>query len=257
VPLWSWRLIDKKVIQLPVQIIEQIIGHRGAAAYAPENTLVSFDKALILGCHYVEFDVMLSADGEPFVFHDESLRRTTNGKGELGQVKAEYLQSLDAGCWFSERYCGEKIPHFRDVLEWLTFTDVKANIEIKPYPDSVEQTIAVVLAHIHRYWPQSKPLPLISSFELSALTLCRTLVPEMPLGLLLDEWDKDWLKKAKELQCYSVHFNKHALDAARVKQIKEQGYMLFVYTVNRKRLAKKLFGWGVDAVFSDYPDLLT
>ncbi|WP_019217613.1 glycerophosphodiester phosphodiesterase [Legionella tunisiensis] len=242
---------------MQTQVIEKVIGHRGAAAYAPENTLASFDKALTLGCHYVEFDVMLSADGEPFVFHDESLKRTTNGKGELGRVDAEYLQSLDAGRWFSSNYSGEKIPHFRDVLQWLTFTDVKANIEIKPYPGSAEQTTAVVLAHIHRYWPRGKPLPLVSSFELSALALCRTLAPEMPLGLLLDEWDKDWLKKAKELQCYSVHVNKRALNAARVKQIKEQGYVLFVYTVNRKKLANKLFDWGVDAVFSDYPDLLS
>lgn len=240
-----------------MQTIERVIGHRGAKAYAPENTLVAFDKALALGCTYLEFDVMLSADGEPFVFHDETLKRTTNGRGEIGLVNAEYLQSLDAGKWFARRYRGEKIPHFREVLQWLTASKVKANIEIKPYPGTAEQTTVAVLAHINRYWPQEKALPLLSSFDLSALTLCRSLAPEMPLGLLLDEWDKDWLSKAKDLQCYSVHFSKRALTAARVQQIKEQGYTLFVYTVNRRRLAKKLFSWGVDAVFSDYPDLLS
>ncbi|KTD25744.1 glycerophosphodiester phosphodiesterase [Legionella maceachernii] len=240
-----------------MQTLERIIGHRGASAYAPENTIAAFDRAFAMGCRYLEFDVMLSADGEPFVFHDESLKRTTNGKGEIGLVTAEYLQSLDAGKWFSRRFLGEKIPHLRDVLQWLTFSDVKANIEIKPYPGTSEQTTVAVLSHINRYWPQSKPLPLVSSFDLAALTLCHSLSPEMPLGLLLDEWDKDWLVKAKELQCYSVHFNKRALTAARVQQIKEQGYVLCVYTVNRKRQAKKLFDWGVDAVFSDYPDLLS
>lgn len=240
-----------------MQVIERIIGHRGASAYAPENTIAAFDRALAMGCRYLEFDVMLSADGEPFVFHDETLKRTTNGQGEIGLVTAEYLQGLDAGGWFSKRFCGEKIPHFRDVLQWLTFSDVRANIEIKPYPGTSEQTTVAILSHINRYWPQNKPLPLISSFDLAALTLCRSLAPEMPIGLLLDEWDKDWSVKAKELHCYSVHCNKRALTAARVQQIKEQGYQLFVYTVNRRRQANKLFDWGVDAVFSDYPDLIS
>ncbi|ASQ46489.1 glycerophosphodiester phosphodiesterase [Legionella clemsonensis] len=239
------------------QAIEKIIGHRGASAYAPENTLAAFDKALALGCRYLEFDVMVSADGEPFVFHDETLKRTTNGQGEIGLVTAEYLQSLDAGRWFSRRYRGEKIPHFREALEWLTFSDVQANIEIKPYPGTTEQTTVAVLSYINRYWPQNKPLPLISSFDLAALTLCRSLAPEMPLGLLLDQWDKNWLQKAKDLLCYSIHYNKRALTAARVREIKEQGYLVLVYTVNRRRQAKKLFEWGVDAVFSDYPDLLS
>ncbi|KTD23546.1 glycerophosphoryl diester phosphodiesterase [Legionella lansingensis] len=238
------------------QLNEKIIGHRGASAYAPENTLAAFNEALALGCHYLEFDVMMSVDGEPFIFHDDNLKRTTNGQGEVGLVTAEYLRSLDAGRWFSRRYQGEKIPHFREVLEWLTFSNMQANIEIKPYPSTTEQTTVAVLSHINRYWPQNKPLPLVSSFDLAALRLCRDLAPEMPLGLLLDKWDEDWLQKAKELQCYSVHYNKRAITAARVKDIKEQGYALFVYTVNRKRQAKKFFEWGVDAVFSDYPDLL-
>ena len=223
---------------MPLQIIERVIGHRGAAAYAPENTIAAFDKALALGCRYIEFDVMLSADGEPFVFHDETLKRTTNGQGEIGLVSAEYLQNLDAGKWFSRRFRGERIPHFRETLQWLTFSNVQANIEIKPYPGTSEQTTVAVLSHINSYWPQSKELPLVSSFDLAALTLCRSLSPEMPLGLLLDEWDKDWLIKARELQCYSVHMNKRALNQARVQQIKEQGYVLLVYTVNRKRQAK-------------------
>ncbi len=240
-----------------MQVLERVIAHRGASAYAPENTMAAFEQAKAMGCNYLEFDVMLSADSEPFVFHDETLKRTTNGRGEIGLVTAEYLQSLDAGRWFARRYREERIPHFRDVLQWLNLANVQANIEIKPYPGTTEQTTIAVLTHINRYWPSTKPLPLVSSFDRSALTLCRSLAPEMPLGLLLDVWDNDWLAKAKELQCYSVHCDKRSLNTARVRQIKEQGYMLFVYTVNRRRLARKLFAWGVDAVFSDYPDLLS
>lgn len=236
--------------------IDKIIGHRGAAAYAPENTIAAFEKAFALGCRFIEFDVMCSADGEPFVIHDESLKRTTNGSGQVGLVDAAYLQSLDAGSWFSNSFKGEVIPSFKQVLKWLSFTQMQANIEIKPFPGAVEQTTTAVLSAIHRYWPSDKQLPLVSSFEWDALTLCRSIAPEMPLGLLLDSWDEHWLDKAQQLGCYSIHFNARVLTEQRVQEVKAQGYVLCAYTVNRKRLANKLMQWGVDALFSDYPDLL-
>lgn len=239
-----------------LQIHNGIIAHRGASAYAPENTLAAFDKALALGSNFLEFDVMLSADGEPFIFHDDSLKRTTNGVGEFGLVDSTYLKTLDAGKWFSRHYTGEKIPHLKEVIQWLTFTDVNANIEVKPFPGTTEQTMVAVMTYLNRYWPQSKALPLISSFDRKALTLCRSIAPEMPLGLLIDEWDPHWLLRANELQCYSVHLNQNLLNAARVQEIKTNGFDLYAYTVNRKRLARKLLDWGVDAIFSDYPDLL-
>lgn len=237
-------------------VVEKIIGHRGAAAYAPENTLASFDKALALGCRFIEFDVMCSADGEPFVIHDHRLKRTTDGRGDVGLVDSSYLQSLDAGSWFSRRFKGEHIPHFKEVLKWLSFSDMQANVEIKPYPGKEEQTAIAIMSHINRYWPHGKNVPLVSSFSWDALLLCRTLAPEMPLGLLLHVWDEQWLQKAKQLECFSMHFNHRVLTKERVKEIKAEGYVLCAYTVNRKRLANKLLDWGVDAIFSDYPDLL-
>jgi glycerophosphoryl diester phosphodiesterase len=236
--------------------MDQIIAHRGASAYAPENTMAAFKKALSLGCRSVEFDVMLSADGHPFVFHDDHLKRTSNGRGEFGRVDAEYIQTLDAGRWFSKRFQAEKIPSFAEVLKWLLAFDVKANIEIKPFPGTTEPTTVAVMTALNRYWPREKTLPLISSFDWAALTLCRSLSPELPLGLLLDQWKEDWLTHAERLQCVSVHLSKRVVTAARINTIKSHGYAVYVYTVNRKRLAIKLLASGVDAVFSDYPDLL-
>lgn len=234
----------------------KVIGHRGAAAYAPENTLVGFDKAHELGCRFVEFDVMLSADAEPFVFHDDTLRRTTGVRGEFGLASSELLKTLDAGKWFSKKFSGEKIPTLRDVLERLAASDMQANIEIKPYPGFAVPTTIATLTYINRYWPQDKPLPLISSFNLDALRLCQSLSPEMPLALLLSKWQDNWLQLAEELHCYSIHLSLDAATQAHVKEIKQQGYAVCVYTVNSKRKANKLLSWGVDAVFSDYPDLL-
>lgn len=242
---------------MPLQIRNPVIAHRGASGYAPENTMAAFNKALAMGSTAVEFDVMLSADGEPFIFHDDTLRRTSNGRGDFGKNNADYIQSLDAGRWFSKRYQGEKIPHFQDVIKWLNFTDMTANVEIKPYPGTAEQTAIAVLTYLNRYWPQEKEMPLVSSFDLDVLTLCRSLSPELPLGLLLDDWDGQWQQKAEQLHCYSVHLNRRALTAERAALIKKQGYKLLIYTVNRRRQAQKLFSWGVDAIFSDYPDLLS
>ena len=237
--------------------MEQIIGHRGAAAYAPENTIASFEKAYALGCRFIEFDVMLSADGEAFIFHDDKLKRTTNGRGEFGNVNADYVRSLDAGRWYSKKFLNEKIPSLKETIQWLTAKDMHANIEIKPYPGQTEQTTTAVLTHINRYWPHDKKLPLISSFDVDALVLCRSLSPEIPLGLLLDKWQDNWEKLVSDLHCSSVHMSKRVATAKRVSDIKQKGYSVFVYTINRRRKANKLFGWGVDAVFSDRPDLLS
>jgi len=236
--------------------LEKVIAHRGASAYAPENTMAAFNKALTLDCRFIEFDVICSKDGEPFVFHDEKLKRTTNGQGNIGEVDAEYLNTLDAGKWFSKKFKGEKIPHFRDVLKWLAFSDVQANIEIKPYPRTTEDTTITVLSYINRYWPQNKDLPLISSFDDDALFLSRSISPEMPLGLLIDTWDAKTIDKAKQLNCVSVHLNRKIVTEERVTEFKKNDFLVLAYTINRKRQAKKLLSWGVDSIFSDYPDLL-
>lgn len=253
--MW-YKTYEQQYRGIDVFCKHQIIGHRGASAYAPENTLAAFKQALALGCHFIEFDVKLSADGEAFIFHDDTLQRTTNARGEFGLATADYLQSLDAGKWFSRQYKGEKIPTLHDVFAWLADTDVQANIEIKPCPGFMEQTTIAVLAHINRYWPQGKELPLVSSFDHDALRLCRSLSPEMPLAMLLSEWQDNWLHIAEELDCFSVHMSQRDATRARINEIKQHGYAVCVYTVKRKRKAVKLFDWGVDAVFSDYPDLM-
>lgn len=236
---------------------EKIISHRGASAYAPENTLAAFNKALELGSHYIEFDVMLSKDEEPFVFHDLFLDRTTNGHGEFAATEANDLNNLDAGQWFSSDFYSEKIPHFQKVLEWLNHHPVQANIELKPSPGTTEQTAIIVAEHLKKHWSPEKPLPLISSFDYIALKLFKKLVPECPLGLLIHTWEPNWKILAEEIKATSININKWILTKTRVKAIKDAGYLVLAYTVNRKKQAEKLLHWGVDAIFSDYPDLLT
>lgn len=234
-----------------------MIAHRGASAYAPENTIAAFDEALQKGCSFLEFDVMLSQDGIPFVFHDDSLKRTTRTKGMFATKNASELKNLDAGKWFSRKFKNEPIPSFESVLKWMIKNDVQANIEIKPTKGTTKQTATTVLTYINKYWPHDKIMPLLSSFDHEALTICRQLSPEVPIGLLLDKWNNNWHQVAKELDCYSIHLGKHIARRARIEEIKSHGYQLYVYTVNRKRKARSLLNLGVDAVFSDYPDLIS
>ncbi len=235
--------------------LEKIIGHRGASAYAPENTIPSFQKALQLGCHWVEFDVMLSQDGEIFVFHDDSLQRTTTGLGELSACKSSYLKTLDAGSWFSRDFQGTPIPTLSEVIVWLAQHGMQANIEIKTSPN-IDLTIAVI-EHLEKYWPKNKDWPLVSSFDYQSLCCFAKQKPELPLGFLLDKWTTNVLDLSRAINCFSVHLSKKIATKSRIASIKEAGYAVGVYTVNQRALAFKLLDWGVDTLFSDYPDLLS
>jgi glycerophosphoryl diester phosphodiesterase len=239
-----------------VELKGKIIAHRGASAYAPENTIAAFNMAAKLGCQFIEFDVMLSHDNVPFVFHDDAVRRTTNGRGDFAQKSAAEIQTLDAGMWVSKSFKNERIPSFEAVIRWLAEHDMQANIEIKPDKDRIKETTIAVLTTINRCWPVTMPMPLVSSFEMEALILARSLAPELPLGMLMHNWDNNWNKEAQALNCTSIHLSSSITTQKRVASIKDKGYKVYVYTVNRRRQAMKLFKWGVDAVFSDYPDLL-
>lgn len=232
-----------------------VIAHRGASAYAPENTLAAFKLAKQLGAEWVEFDVMLSQDEQAVVFHDDKINRTTDGKGRLTQMTLAEIQSLDAGSWFSSNFTVEPIPTLSQVLECCGKLGLRANIEIKPEPGRVEVTTVGVMTAINQFWSLQAAEPIVSSFEVKALELARSIDPEIKLGLLMDKWDKDWLRVAENLAVTSVHCNHRLLNAKRVAQIKQAGFYCLAYTVNKVKLGKRLLAYGVDGIFSDYPDL--
>jgi glycerophosphoryl diester phosphodiesterase len=228
-----------------------VIAHRGASRYAPENTLSAFSKAKQLGAQWVEFDVMLSLDGESIVIHDETLERTTNGRGMVGDYSYPDLKRLDAGSWFDLQFSDEKIPTFKEVILCLQANQLAANVEIKPLPGQDEQTATKVLADIRDHWTVDMMPPLISSFSVLALRTVRQLSPDALIGLLVDEWFEGWEAICDELQCVSVHVNQQILNADNVYRIKSQNRFVLSYTVNDPNRAKTLFAFGVDAVFSD------
>lgn len=231
-----------------------VIAHRGASAYAPENTLSAFIKAAQLGIKWVEFDVMQAASGELVIFHDDQLHRTTNGRGALNDCSYAYLQTLDAGFWFHPTFSGERIPTLTQGLKFLQDMKMSANIEIKAAPGHEEKLIVSLLKEMSHHYIPSRSQILFSSFSIEALQALRKHAPDSKIGLLMHEWLPDWHDICKSLHCISVHVNDEILTQERAYQIKADGKLLLCYTVNDLARAEELYSWGVNAVFSDVPD---
>lgn len=240
---------------MPTPVIEPpVIGHRGAAGYAPENTLASIRAAAALGIRWVEFDARLTADGEIVLFHDEQLERTTNGVGRVADLSLADLRELDAGAWFGEPFRGARIPTLSEVLALLGTLGMRANVEIKPDAGREQQTGDAVARTLAREWPRELPLPIVSSFKIESLTAARELLPDVPHALIVVDVPPDWRQCLEALGCTALHCADRGLTRDLAGEIRAAGYGLRCYTINDGETAERLFDWGVEAVFSDYPD---
>ena len=236
------------------RILPRVIGHRGAAASAPENTLAGFAHAAALGVRWVELDVQLSADGFPVVFHDATLERTSNGRGRLVETSLAVLRRLDAGAWFAPEFAGQSIPTLAEALTAISGAGLGLCLEIKADDSRGARTAEVALAEARRIWPLTVPSPMVSSFARTALAVAVDAAPDWPRGFLTDVLPEDWVAQARDLGCSCVHTRATGLDPQRVAEIKAAGFGLLAYTVNDAADAVRLWNWGVDGVFSDCPD---
>ena len=117
----------------------RVVGHRGALALAPENTVAAFETAVRCGADAIEFDVQRTADGVPVVIHDERLDRTTNGTGRVNEVRFDEIRALDAGAWFGQRFAGLRVPSLDELLTWAGPRAIDLMLELKqPVPASGE-----------------------------------------------------------------------------------------------------------------------
>ena len=232
----------------------RVIGHRGAAGHAPENTLAGFRTAAALGATWVEFDVALTRDNIPVLLHDETLERTTDGTGKLAEKTYQELSGLDAGAWFGQAFAGEPIPRLDTTVALLDTLGLCANVEIKPTKGRARKTGEIVGRTIADKWPKSLRAPVFSSFTSEALAAARKTAPTIPRGFLMHRMRRDWREQAEALDCLSIHCNHRILNADRARQIRDAGYRLLAYTVNDAKRALQLTDWGVESVFSDFPD---
>jgi glycerophosphoryl diester phosphodiesterase len=232
-----------------------VMGHRGAAAHAPENTLASIRRAAELGAPSVEFDVMLTADGVPVLFHDDSLDRVTGQAGLMAETSASRVAKLDAGAWFAPEFRGEGVPTLRAALELMLELGVHPNMEIKATPGRDVETAVAALATAGEVWPTAKaPPPLVSSFSRMSLAAAMALRPDWPRALLSFTLPADWQTTLKALNCRAFHVYHKVLDWELIPLIHSAGCQVAAFTVNDRRQAKALYEAAVDCVISDAPE---
>jgi len=236
--------------------LPRLMGHRGAAAHAPENTLAGFRAAAGLGLGWVEFDVMLSGDGVPVLFHDDSLKRITGRDAMMAETPAAALGGLDAGAWFGPAFKGEALPTLERALEVLVELGLRPNMEIKPTPGRDVETAVAALDVLARRWPAAHPPPLVSSFSRACLGEALRRAPDLPRGYLVRRPPRDWAAAAGDLRCSAVHVLWRWLSAELAGRIKAAGYGLASFTVNDPGVARRLRARGVDCLISDAPDRL-
>jgi glycerophosphoryl diester phosphodiesterase len=233
-----------------------VIGHRGAAGRAPENTLAGLRQAHQLGAGWVEFDVMLSRDSVPILIHDETLLRTTDGRGRVPRHTAAELRQLDAGAWFAPQFAGERVPTLDEAVALLLELGLHANVEIKPATGHEIATAAVVGEALLRLWPRRGPRLLLSSFERAAVAVVQRLAPDLPRGLLAGALPGDWVAALQDLGCATLHLDQSRVTPATLRMLAAEGVPVLLYTVNDAGRARELLDAGAVAVFTDLPDVL-
>lgn len=232
------------------------MGHRGAATYAPENTLASIREARRRGATWVEFDVKLSADNVPLLMHDDSLHRTAGDDRSVAALPWKDIARLEVGSWFDRGFAGERVPSLEAAIDCLAENGLGANVEIKPSPIREAGTAAVIVALLRQRWPATLPAPLLSSFKDASLAAALRHAPEFDRALLLGEVGPDWRARAQAVEAVCINVNGRKLDAGRAREIKDAGYLLGAYTINDAALAQSLIEAGVDCIITDTPDVI-
>lgn len=182
----------------PKPPLSGLIGHRGVAALAPENTLASFELASKQGIEWVEFDVRLTRDEHLIIFHDDTLERTTNGSGLVNEHTLDHLIQLDAGSWFAPRFKGQTIPVFSKMITTLNQLQLFSNIELKVPPNAskhhCDTLVDLLIDNLKHYWPKDNPWPLVSSFQWELLIRLRAKMPDIPIGFLQENCSYDMIE---------------------------------------------------------------
>jgi glycerophosphoryl diester phosphodiesterase len=220
------------------------IGHRGAKAYAPENTLMAFQKAIDMNVDGIELDVHLCKTREIIVIHDFTVDRTTNGKGHINELSLQELKTLR----INEEF---ELPTLTEVFE-LVNKKCLINIELKG-KEMAKPIIELIESYIkEKNWKYEHFL--ISSFDWVSLLDIHLLNPEIPLGVLT-EYDLELaFAFTKFINAQSIHSYYHLLSKEKTEQMQEQGFQVFAWTVNEPEDIQKIKTYNVNGIISDYPD---
>ncbi|MGW6917747.1 glycerophosphodiester phosphodiesterase [Kitasatospora sp. NPDC054939] len=228
-----------------------VIAHRGASAAAPENTLVADEVARRGGADWIESDVQPSKDGVPYVLHDSTVDRTTDGAGRIRDLTAAQLDALDAGSWFGPAYTGTRVPTLAAQLEDLRTRGGNLLLEIKGAHTRDE--VARIVKEVRDHGMTGRVL--VQSLETDALRYTRELAPELPLGLLRNSLDADPVALARELGLTAYNPSDGALSGrpTAVRHLHDAGVAVLVSTVDGPARWKDLDALGADGIITNRP----
>ena len=230
-----------------------LLAHRGDLAHAPENTLPSFSQAIQKGADGVELDAKLTVDGHVIVIHDETVDRTTNGKGKVASLTLEGIRRLDAGAWFDAKFAGTQVPLLEEVFETVGKNKL-INIELTNYFSPRDGLVKKVCELIKRH--NNAGQIIFSSFLPSNLKVAAQTLPEIPRGLLampgiLGWWARSFGFMFGDYQALHPHISSVSREQIqRAHRIKRR---VHVWTANEFEDVKRLGDWGVDGIFTDDP----
>lgn len=233
-----------------------IIAHRGASGYAPENTLSSIKKAIQMGVDGIEIDIQLTKDNKIVVFHDWKLGRTAEGNKYIFESLSDELHRLNAGVWFSSEFKEDKIPSLEDVLNLLP-DSMMLNIEIKDISRGHRGIEKYLVDILDRHAEKKKNI-IISSFHHNVLSALYKQDKELKLGFLTssDLVDIATYIKSTGIHCYSYHPEVNLITREAVESLHKIGIKVFVWTVNSEEDFRYLESIGVDGVITNYPDTM-
>jgi len=226
-------------------------GHRGAMAYAPENTMPSFEQAHRMGAQEIELDVQLTKDNHLVVMHDQMVDRTTNGSGYIRDLTWEQVQKLDAGMHLAPEFAGVRVPALNDVLEWAR-GKVSVAIEIKNGPHYYAGIEEKILACVTERKMQN--CVLITSFDHPSLALMKEISLGMATGILFSCRPADVVELARQTGADVIlpHWTFVTTDI--VEHAHREGLGVNPWAVNSDDAVRLMLQMGVDTITSNYPD---
>ncbi|MFL0581725.1 glycerophosphodiester phosphodiesterase [Solibacillus silvestris] len=231
----------------------KILAHRGYSAKYPENTMIAFLEAAKLNIWGVEFDVHLTKDNQLVVIHDESINRTSTGKGFVKDMTLEELRTFDYGLWFAPEFASQKIPTLAEVLTVFKATPFQINIEIKSDIFEYPGIEALIANEIHAFNIEDQVI--ISSFNHESIARFQQIMPNVKTALLFASLIMNLEEYIKKFNTDAIHIPYYYGMRSIVQQTVKNGIIVRAYTVNDAAIARQMESLGIDAVFSDVVNL--
>lgn len=232
-----------------------VIAHRGSSGTAPENTITALSHAIAQGADAVECDVRLSKDNEVVVFHDATLRRTTDGRGYVRDHSVQHLKQFDAGSWFASSFAGERIPTLAETLEFVNGR-IGINIELKSVREvrNSRELVNRCLEEIER--SRALEYVLITSFQHSLLQRVKGQNPNVTVGVLyhpLLHAGQSPSRLARQVGAKVFVCSLRFLRRRMVADAHRCGIAVAAYTINTKQHLQRCLALGLDGVVTNFP----